>query len=103
MGLLSGSHGTKKQSSTLLALVALSVLLAVWAPVPSAPFGAATAWASGSPDETLNPKDTPKSTQAPTTTYDASAMSATTPTTTSTITWMDYLLLTWKYLAVSRF
>jgi hypothetical protein len=30
-------------------------------------------------------------------------MSATTPTTTSTITWMDYLLLTWKYLAVSRF
>jgi hypothetical protein len=103
MGLLSGSHGTKKLSSTLFALIALSALLAVWAPVPSAPFGAATAWASGSPDETLNPKDTPKSTQAPTTTYDASAMSATTPTTTSTITWMDYLLLTWKYLAVSRF
>ena len=103
MGLLSGSHGTKKLSSTLLALIALSGLLATWAPVPSAPVGAATAWASGSPDETLNPKDSPKSAPAPTTTYAASAKSATTPTTTSKFTWIDYLSLTWKYLAVSRF
>lgn len=103
MGLLSGSHGTKKLSSTLLALIALSALLATWAPVPSAPFGAATAWASGSPDETLNPQNGPKSAPAPTMTYAASANSATTPITTSKFTWKDYLLLTWKYLAVSRF
>ena len=103
MGLLSGSHGTKKLSSTLLALIALSALLAIWAPVPSAPFGAATAWASGSPDETLNPQNGPKSAPAPTMTYAASANSATTPITTSKFTWKDYLLLTWKYLAVSRF
>lgn len=104
MGLLSGSHGTKKLSSTLLALIALSALLAIWAPVPSAPFGAATAWASGSPDETLNPQNGPKSAPAPTMTYAASAGNATTTTTTtSKFTWKDYLLLTWKYLAVSRF
>jgi hypothetical protein len=38
-------------------------------------------------------------------TYAASAGNATTTTTTTTskITWKDYLLLTWKYLAVSRF
>lgn len=103
MGLLSGSQRTKKLSSTLLALIALSALLATWAPVPSAPFGAATAWASGSPDETLNPQNGPKSAPAPTITYAASANSATTPITTSKFTWKDYLLLTWKYLAVSRF
>lgn len=103
MGLLSGSQRTKKLSSTLLALIALSALLATWAPVPSAPFGAATAWASGSPDETLNPQNGPKSAPAPTMTYAASAKSATTPITTSKFTWKDYLLLTWKYLAVSRF
>ena len=103
MGLLSGTRGIKKLSSTLLALIALSALLATWAPVPSAPVGAATAWASGSPDETLNPQNGPKSAPAPTTTYAASAKSATTPITTSKFTWKDYLLLTWKYLAVSRF
>ena len=89
MGLLSGTRGTKKLSSTLLALIALSLLLATWAPVPSFSAGVAPAWASGSPDETLNPKDPPKS--------------ATAPITTSKITWQSYLLMAWKYLAVSRF
>ena len=103
MGLLSGTRGTKKLSSTLLALIVLSALLATWAPAPSISIGAAPAWASGSPDETLNPKDTPKSASVPTTTYVASTKSATAPITTSKITWQSYLLMAWKYLAVSRF
>ena len=103
MGHLSGTRGTRKLSSTLLALIALSALLATWAPVPSVSVGAAPAWASGSPDETLNPKDNPKSAVAPTTTYVDSAKSAASPITTSKITWQSYLLMAWKYLAVSRF
>ena len=103
MGLLSGTRGTKKLSSTLLALIVLSALLATWAPAPSISIGAVPAWASGSPDETLNPKDTPKSASVPTTTYVASTKSATAPITTSKITWQSYLLMAWKYLAVSRF
>jgi hypothetical protein len=103
MGHLSRTRGTKKLSSTLLALITLSALLATWAPVPSYSVGASPAWASGSPDETLNPKDTPKSAMTPTTTYEASTKSATTPITTSKITWQSYLLMAWKYLAVSRF
>lgn len=103
MGHLSGTRGTKKLSSTLLALIALSALLATWAPVPSVSVGASPAWASGSPDETLNPKDGPKSAPAPTTTYVASTTSVTAPITTSQFTWKSYLLMAWKYLAVSRF
>ena len=103
MGHLSGTRGTKKLSSTLLVLIALSALLATWAPVPSVSVGAAPAWASGSPDETLNPKDSPKSATTPTTTYAASAKSSASPITTSKITWQSYLLMAWKYLAVSRF
>lgn len=103
MGLLSRTRGTKKLSSTLLALVALSLLLATWAPVPSVHAGVAPAYASGSPDETLNPKDPPKSAPVPTTTYVASTKSATTPIATSKFTWKSYLLMAWKYLAVSRF
>ena len=101
MGLLSGPRGTRKLSSILFTLIVLSALLAIWAPVSVGPIGATTAWATGSPDETLNPQNTPKSTQAPTTTYDLSTVTAT--TTTTTHTWKDYLLLVWKNLAVSRF
>ena len=103
MGHLSGTRGTKKLSSTLLALIALSALLATWAPVPSVSVGAAPAWASGSPDETLNPKDGPRGATAPTTTYVSSTKSAASPITTSKITWQSYLMMAWKYLAVSRF
>ena len=103
MGHLSETRGTKKLSSTLLALIALSALLATWAPVPSVSVGAAPAWASGSPDETLNPQTGPKSAPVPTTTYVASTKSATAPITTSKYTWKSYLLMAWKYLAVSRF
>lgn len=103
MGLLSGTRGTKKLSSILFALLALTALLAMWAPVSTGPIGAAPAWASGSPDETLNPQPTPKSTQAPTTTYSASSTTLTTTSTTTTLSWKDYLLLVWKSLAVSRF
>ena len=102
MGLLSGTRGTQKLSSILFALLALIALLAMWAPVSTGPIGAAPAWASGSPDETLNPQPTPKSTQAPQTTYDASSATLTT-TSTTTLSWKDYLLLVWKNLAVSRF
>ena len=100
MGLLSGTRGTRKLSSILFTLIVLSALLAMWAPVSLGPIGAATAWATGSPDETLNPQNTPKSTQAPTTTYDLATSGS---TTTATLTWTDYLLLVWKNLAVSRF
>lgn len=101
MGLLSGTRGTKKLSSTLFALIALSALLATWAPVPSVHAGVAPAYASGSPDETLNPQNGPKSHSVPTTTYVASTNA--TPNTTSNFTWKSYLLMAWKYLAVSRF
>ena len=103
MGLLSGTRGIKNLSFVLLALFALTGLLATLAPVSTGPIGATTAWATGSPDETLGPGSTPKATQAPSTTYDQASGLATTTTTKPTYTWTDYLLLTWKYLTVTRF
>ncbi len=44
----------------VLVFIAIAVLPGNWSPqIPGSPFGPATAWAGGTPDETLNPPPSP--------------------------------------------